>query len=314
MWWFGRRVLRFLPVVAFVYLLRTVVNEGSKGFDAIPLLAVMAAVVCCALVWLIRRPSVISDRLVQPLVFVILMLILATCLAQQIITPEISQLPVLLLLLLAGAGTLLSRRWFAAFTSVAALGWTSGRSGNSAVDKSAPFRPSPSSSREPSLTSHFGRVSEGKAKCRGPACGWRNSRLKHRKRANGRSWPSMALAMVYGIGNCSREISTFLRTGRPCWDTRQANWRPMSTNGSAESTLATPRNSRPKLRTICKGTRTGFNMSTVSAGRTETYVWVTARGTAVRAPRRKAYRGRGNSRRRLLHHGARDPRLRRHLP
>ena len=118
------RVLRFLPVVAFVYLLRTVVNEGSKGFDANPLLAVIAAVVCCALVWLIRRPSVISDRRVQPLVFVILMVILATCLAQQIVTPEMSQLPILLLLLLAGAGTLLSRRWFAAFTSVAALGWT----------------------------------------------------------------------------------------------------------------------------------------------------------------------------------------------
>src|SRR5580698_6323372 len=113
------RVLRFLPVVAFLYLLRSAVSTT-------PLLPALATAVCCSAVWLIHRQNTLSDRRVQPLVFTTLTLMLSATLIQQNISAGVSQLPLLLLLMLAAAGTLLSWRWFGAFTSLALLGWAFG--------------------------------------------------------------------------------------------------------------------------------------------------------------------------------------------
>ncbi len=117
------RVFSFLPAVGFAYLLHSVVSAGARGVYTTTLLPAFVTGVCCVVAWMIGRGNAISDRVLQPVVLATLALILGTCLTQQYTGSDISQLPVLLLLLLAAAGMLLSRRWFAAFTAAAMLGW-----------------------------------------------------------------------------------------------------------------------------------------------------------------------------------------------
>jgi diguanylate cyclase (GGDEF)-like protein/PAS domain S-box-containing protein len=118
------RVRRFLPVVAIVYLLYSLENVGPGGAGTFPVWPAFLSVMCGAVVWLNTRENAISDQCVEPSVFMILMLVLITCLGELNAATNTAQLPVLLLLVMAAGGTLLTQAWFAGFMATAMLGWT----------------------------------------------------------------------------------------------------------------------------------------------------------------------------------------------
>ncbi|MGH9559547.1 MAG: putative bifunctional diguanylate cyclase/phosphodiesterase [Bryobacteraceae bacterium] len=122
------RAYRFLPAAAGAYFLLSAASLSLSG-GAIPFWPALMAGFCCMAIWMLGRKNVISDRLVEPLVFAIQMAILIACLVQLREVSGASQVP-LLLLMLAAAGTLFSRGWFLAFIASALLGWVFVRGGS----------------------------------------------------------------------------------------------------------------------------------------------------------------------------------------